>query len=105
MPSTSVLLFLLCEGIALGATPSVEEALSAYRKNRVADAKASFDAIAADKAASPRDRAISRRELARVAWLIEADFAVARAQLESSEAWADQPCQTAALLVRILRES
>jgi hypothetical protein len=83
----------------------VEEPLSAFRKNRIAEARAGFAAIAADHAASPRDRAVARRELARIAWLIDADLAAARAQLESAEAWADEPCQTAAYLVRVLRES
>ena len=104
MRSTSLLFFILCGGAAYGAG-SVEESLSAYRKNQVADAKAGFAAIAADSAASPRDRAVARRELARVAWLIDADPAAARSQLELAEAWADEPCQTAALLVRVLRES
>ncbi len=104
MRSTSLLFFILCGGAAYGAG-SVEESLSAFRKNQVADAKAGFAAIAADNAASPRDRAVARRELALVAWLIDADPAAARAQLESAEAWADEPCQTAALLVRVLRES
>jgi hypothetical protein len=105
MPSTSLLFFILCGGIAYGITPSVEESLSTYRKNRVIDAKAGFAATVADRAASPRDRAVARRELARVAWLIDADLAAALAQLGSAEAWADEPCQTAVLLIRILRES
>src|SRR5712692_10141495 len=105
MPSTSLLFFILCGGVASGVTRSVEEPLSAFRKARVAEAKAGFAAIAADHAASPRDRAVARRELARVAWLIDVDPTAARAQLESAEAWADEPCQTAALLVRVLRES
>lgn len=105
MPSSSLLFFILCGGVASGVTHSVEEPLSAFRKNRIAEAKGGFAAIAADPAASPSDRAVARRELARVAWLIDADLAVARAQLDSAEAWADEPCQTAAYLVRVLREA
>jgi len=52
-------------GFAVGGTASVEEALSAYRKNRIAEAKADFAAIVADNAASTRDRVVARRELAR----------------------------------------
>jgi hypothetical protein len=92
-------------GFAFGKTASVEEALSAYRKNRIAEAKADFAAVVADSAASTRDRAVARRELARIAWLIDADPAAARAQLESTDARKDETCQSAALLVRVLRES
>lgn len=87
------------------STATIDEAISAYRQNRIAEAKAGFAAVAADPGASPRDRAAARRELARVAWLIDGDGGAARAQLESAEAWKDEPCQTAALLVRVLRES
>src|SRR5215471_5729970 len=66
-------------GFALGGTASVEEALSAYRKSQIAEAKADFAAIVADNAASTRDRVVARRELARIAWLIDADPAAARA--------------------------
>jgi len=101
-------LMLACAGFessAGGSAARVEEALSAYRKNRIAEAKADFAAIAADNAASTRDRAVARRELARIAWLIDADPAAARAHLESADARTDETCQSAALLVRLLRES
>jgi len=92
-------------GSADGSTASLQEALSAYRKNRIAESKADFAAIVADNAASTRDRSVARRELARIAWLIDADPAAARAHLESADARADETCQSAALLVRVLRES
>src|SRR5262245_20830221 len=101
-------LILACAGLggfAFAGTASVDEVLSAYRKNRIAEAKAAFTSIASDQAASARDRAVARRESARIAWLIDADLPAARAQLESAEAWAHEPCQSAALLVRVLRES
>jgi hypothetical protein len=88
-----------------GSTVSIDEAISAYRQNRIAEAKAGFGAVAVAPDASFRDRAEARRELARIAWLVDADPAGARAQLESTDAWKDKPCQTAALLVRVLRES
>src|SRR5215471_147713 len=75
-------LMLVCAGFessAGGSAARVEEALSAYRKNRIAEAKADFAAIVADNAASTRDRVVARRELARIAWLIDADPAAARA--------------------------
>ena len=92
-------------GSADGSTASLQEALSAYRKNRIAEARADFTAIVADNTASTRDRAVARRELARIAWLIDADPAAARAHLESADARKDETCQSAALLVRVLRES
>jgi len=90
---------------ALASTASAEEALSEYRKSRIAEARADFTAIVADNAASTRDRAVARRELARIAWLIDADPTAARAHLESADARKDETCQSAALLVRVLRES
>src|SRR5215471_8108933 len=81
-------------GFALGGTASVEEALSAYRKSQIAEAKADFAAIVADNAASTRDRVVARRELAHIAWLIDADPAAARAHLESADARTDETCYT-----------
>ena len=108
MRIVSAMLIVACAwlgGLAFGSTASVQEAVSAYRKNRIAEGKTDFTALVADSAASNRDRAVARRELARIAWLIDADPAAARAQLESAEAWTDEACQSAALLVRVLRES
>ena len=108
MRNVVAVLMLACAGFessAGGSAARVEEALSAYRKNRIAEAKADFAAIVADNAASTRDRAVARRELARIAWLIDADPAAARAHLESADARKDETCQSAALLVRVLRES
>jgi hypothetical protein len=96
---------MLCAGFAFASPSTVDEALSAYRKSHLADARAGFAYVAADSEARPRDRAVARRELARVAWLIDGDAPAALAQLASAVAWEDEPCETAALLVRVLRES
>ena len=108
MRNVVAVLILACPGFgafAFASTANLEEALSEYRKSRIAEARADFTAIVADNAASTRDRAVARRELARIAWLIDADPAAARAHLESADARKDETCQSAALLVRVLRES
>ena len=85
--------------------PDLEEAASAYRANRLPEARATYAVVADDRGAAPRDRAVAARELARIAWLAEGDDAAARTRLSSAEAWLDEPCLTAALLVRVLREA
>ena len=108
MRNVVAVLILACPGFgafAFASTANLEEALSEYRKSRIAEARADFTAIVADNAASTPERAVARRELARIAWLIDADPAAARAHLESADARKDETCQSAALLVRVLRES
>lgn len=100
-----VLVFAVFEP-ATQATPArIDDAIAAYRQSHVSEAKTNFAAVASDDHASTKDRATARRELARIAWLIDADFAGAVAQLNSADAWKDEPCETAAMLVRVLRES
>src|SRR5262245_44282683 len=86
-----------------GAT--LDEGLSAYRSTHVAEARAAFSAVIADPAATGADRAAARRELGRIAWLIDGELAAARRHLESAEAWSDQPCATLALLLRVFVEA
>src|SRR5689334_20300299 len=74
---------------------SLDDGLSAYRDNRVAEAQRTFTAIAADPRADAADRAGAQRELGRIAWLARGDtrpIASALAQAPSGQA-----CETAIL--------
>jgi hypothetical protein len=100
LPSASLLL------LPAGAqAASFADGIQAYRQNKVADARRLYAAVLADAAAPADDRAGAARELARIAWLIDGDAAAALAQLDRPEAIAAGMCDTAILIVRVLREA
>jgi hypothetical protein len=102
LAAAAVAAFSLAAPAAEAAT--LAEALSDYRNNRVPQAEAALQAVAADPAASAADRAAARRELGRIDWLLrgEADGAeAALAQAESGEAL----CDAVLLALRVYREA
>ena len=98
-----LLLLLLTCGTAEAATLS--EAQSAYDRNRVAEAEVLFAAVAADPAASLDDRSAAKRELARVAWLIDGNADRALQHLSEAEKLGGKPCDTGIMIARVLREA
>jgi hypothetical protein len=84
---------------------SLDEAREAYRANRVAEAERMLDAIAADPATSPAERAASLRLLGRIAWLIDGNFTRARDRLASAAQIQEEACATAAEIARLLQEA
>jgi hypothetical protein len=102
-PYALALLLLLTSGTAQAATLS--DAQSAYDRNRVAEAEELFAAVAADRAASVDDRSAAKRELARVAWLIDGNVDRALQHLAQAQALGGKPCDTGILIARVLREA
>jgi hypothetical protein len=92
-----------CASSAIAA--DLSSAAAAYEQSHIVQARSEYRQISQDNAASPHDRASAVRELAKIAWLIDQDSAGAQALLNSQGARADEPCRTAAQLVRVLRES
>ncbi len=90
--------------VAPARAASLDEALGAYRDNRVAEAERMFAAIAADPHASTEDRADAQRELGRLAWLGRADVGAIASALTLAPA-GQEACETAALALRIFRET
>jgi hypothetical protein len=84
---------------------NLDEALLAYRQNRVAEAEAAFARIASDPAAPAPDRARALRETARIAWKVDGDPGRALRTLQSAEATGEEACQNARLRARVLSES
>lgn len=99
----AILLLLLLSCPAQAATLS--EAQSAYDRNRIAEAEVLFAAVAADPAASLDDRAAAKRELARVAWLIDGNADRALHHLGEAEKLGGKPCDTGLMTARVLREA
>lgn len=90
-------------GPASAATLS--EGRSAYELNKVAEAEKIYAAVFADRAATSADRSAAKRELARIAWLVDADARRALVHLDAARQVEDKHCETAQLRARILRES
>ncbi|MFL6830431.1 MAG: hypothetical protein ACJ8D5_07420, partial [Sphingomicrobium sp.] len=88
---------------AVGATFS--QARSEYDLNHVAQAEKLYAEVVGDPSASAIDKAASERELARIAWLVDADAPRALAHLDSALKLGDKPCDTAELKARVLREA
>src|SRR5436305_2065912 len=84
---------------------SFSEGSDAYSQNHVADAERIYTAVIADPSASAADRSGAERELARIGWLIDGDSKRALADLAAAKAVGDKPCDTAAMIARVLRES
>lgn len=83
----------------------LDDAGAAYRQNQVAEARRGYAAVLADAQAEPADRASAARELGRLAWLIDRDAAGAGTYLRTALATGTETCVSAALYVRVLRES
>ena len=99
----ALFLFLLAAAPSHAATLS--EALEAYRTNKVEQAEQGFRAVLADSAAAARDKGSAARELARIAWLIDGKSDAALAHIAAAARTRSQPCATALLETRILREA
>jgi hypothetical protein len=96
---------LLLAGCGGSAPETVDGAMQAYSQNRVAEAEAVFRKIAADPKASARDRAQARRQLGRIAWLIDGKASQALAEVEAAFAAGDDRCSSGRLKARILHEA
>lgn len=83
---------------------TLTEARSAYDNNRVSEAEAMLDEIAADPALSEAERAQALRELGRIDGLVRAEVdAIAAAMAQASRG--EERCATAATALRIYREA
>lgn len=87
------------------AAASLGAAESAYEQNKVADAEAMFEAIAADPSTSADDRAGANIALARIAWMIDGDADAALKRLDVAHATGKEPCDTGIMRSRVLREA
>ena len=84
---------------------TVGEGRTAYELNRVAEAERIYTAVVADPAATRADKSAAKRELARIAWLVDADSKDALAHLDDARQIEENHCETAQMRARILRES
>jgi hypothetical protein len=94
--------------IACGPTAkaaSLAEGQSAYNRSKVDEAEKIYAEVAADPAASAKDRSAAQRELGRIAWLIDADAPRALQHLDQAAKAGDEPCRTDQLAARVLREA
>lgn len=104
MRLATVLFVAMCVGTpAIAATFS--EAKSAYDRNQVQEAERLFAAVDNDKAASAKDRGAAKRELARIAWLIDGASKRALDHAAAARRIGDAPCDSSVMIARILRES
>lgn len=93
-----------CALVAAADAANLQEGLSAYRDNRIAEGERILTEVAADPAASEADRAEARRELGRIDWLVRGETdgiadALARAPADRDG------CRTAALAARVFRDA
>jgi hypothetical protein len=86
------------------AAATIEDARAAYGLFDVNRAETLFREVAADPKATLKDRAAATRELARIAWLVDADAKKAAGLLASSLPTDPDPCPAAQLRMRILNE-
>ena len=103
-----VVIALLLVELSLAGTASaatVSEGRTAYELNRVAEAEKIYAAVFADPAATRTDKSAAKRELARIAWLVDADSKKALAHLDAARQVEEKHCETAEMRARILRES
>lgn len=100
---TLLLVEILVAGQAQAA--SLSDGKSAYSQNRVAEAERIFAGVAGDGSAPVADRSEARRELGRIAWLIDGNSKAALDHLAEARSLGDKPCATATLTARVLHES
>jgi hypothetical protein len=96
---------LLLAGCDARVPETVDGAMQAYSDNRVAEAESVFRKIAADPRSSAEDRARARRQLGRIAWLIDGDSGRALRELGSAAAGGTERCPAARLEARVLHEA
>ena len=96
---------LLLASCSARAAETIDGAMQAYSHNRIAEAEGIFRKIAADPAASARDKAQAHRQLGRIAWLIDGDAGRALAEVKAAFAAADDRCASGQLQARILQEA
>jgi hypothetical protein len=88
------------------AEPSlVEQAAAAYGVYDVGRAEALYRQAADDRNGKAFERAVARREQARIAWLVDGDADRATALLEASIPQDPDPCPAALLYARILSDA
>jgi hypothetical protein len=87
-----------------GPAATLQDGISAYTSNRVAEAEAIFRQVADDDESSVHDRATALRAIARIEWLIDGKDQQALQTLE--RAWAlGERCDAARLRARVLDEA
>lgn len=96
-------LLLTCLPSALLGAP-IDDAASAYKNYKIADAESLYRTIAADASASARDRGQAQTGLARISWLVDDDGSAAIVRLAGSLPSDSAPCAGALLYARILNE-
>ena len=84
--------------------PPIDQAAAAYGVYDIGRAESLYEAVADDPGSSDRDRAVARRELARIAWLVDAEAVRARRLLSASIPEDPDPCPAARLLARVLND-
>lgn len=87
------------------APSSLDEAAAAYAQGRVAAAEGYFRTVAAERGATPGDRARAHRWLGRIAWLVDADAPRAVREADAALATGEDRCAAAGLKARILGEA
>src|SRR5687767_11843757 len=105
MRSALCLAALLLAGCGARAPETIDGAMQAYSRNRVAEAESIFRKIAADPNAAARDRAQAHRQLGRIAWLIDGDPRRALARVRQAFEAGEDRCSTGRLEARILQEA
>lgn len=101
----AILLLVEILASAPASAATFSEAKSEYDRNHVGEAETLFAAVAADAGASATDRSAAERELARIAWLIDRDPNRALDHLAAAQGIGGKPCDTSAMIARVLRES
>jgi hypothetical protein len=91
-------------GSAEAVAASIEQAQAAYGVYDVKVAEALYASVSKDPQASAKDRASAKRELARIAWLVDGNRAKALGLLEQSLPGDPDPCPAAHLYARILND-
>jgi len=104
MRSALCLALLLLAACSDPIPETIDGAMQAYSHNRVAEAEAIYRRIAADPAASARDKAAAHRQLGRIAWLIDGDAERALDEVRTA-AGGTETCAAAQLEARILQEA
>ncbi|WP_129790898.1 hypothetical protein [Sphingosinicella sp. CPCC 101087] len=100
-----LILFSAATAAPLRAQPApVEQAAAAYGVLDVNRAEALYREAVASAATPPRERGIARRELARIAWLVDGDAGRALDLLGTSTPQDPDPCPAAYLYARILND-
>lgn len=96
---------LLLAGCSDPVPETIDGAIQAIGRNRVGEAETVLRRIAADPGSRPEDRARARRQLGRVAWLVDGDSERALRELRASASVASERCSAARLEARVLHES